>query len=300
MSRRQNEKYHQWRERKAKAERAGKPRFLDQKIETALSYIGAKTRGIEQITRHFPKDSRELVSPFLGAGSLEIAMLNRGWTVYGSDLAEPVAIFWKCLIRDGRRVHEMVQELCQVGEEATPNAFAELRRIMWASEETDWRRAAACFLVSKFSYLGSVFKGGSSPGNKLREAHLRKLLILHYHLQHDRRFEFRRVPWREALDGYPDKFAYLDPPYPTKEHYYPQTIDHQELRDYLAGRPRWIMSNADNEVVRDLYRGFQMVRPQWKYGGGTVGRGRNSKEVLIFSRDLEPVDWSYLADTSAQ
>lgn len=83
---------------------------------------------------------------------------------------------------------------------------------------------------------------------------------------------------------------YLDPPYPLKNcclygkngdmH---NGFDHEGLSDILHSRNNWILSYNDTTYVRGLYRGYRVVKPEWKYG---MSSDKKSKEVLILSDDL--------------
>lgn len=52
----------------------------------------------------------------------------------------------------------------------------------------------------------------------------------------------------------------------------------------LKQREHWILSYNDCEQIREMYKGFHMLTPNWKYG---MSNDKSSKEILIFSRDLK-------------
>jgi DNA adenine methylase len=258
-------------------------RYLDQKHFPPLTYTGSKARGVQQIIQHFP-ECREIVSPFIGGGSLELHLFDQGWTVHAGDLAEPVANFWECLMRDGRHLHASVLKDYPLGRPITLEEYNTIKAVQRDLSLNRWKRAAATFAQSKWAFQGKLNSSGRRDKRKLSKATVDRLLTSHYHLQRSpERFQFVQADWRTTLDAHPDTFAYLDPPYPTMDRYYLERINHAELRDYVAKRPNWIMSNTDNEIVRDLYKDFEMIRPSWDYG-----MGKKSSEVLIFSPDLRP------------
>ena len=47
---------------------------VNQSIRSPLRYPGGKTRGVEFITRFFPKNLDKLLSPFFGGGSIELCV----------------------------------------------------------------------------------------------------------------------------------------------------------------------------------------------------------------------------------
>ena len=46
---------------------------------------------------HFPEDVKEVCSPFLGGGSIELALAEQGVRVYGYDIFQPLIWFWRTL-----------------------------------------------------------------------------------------------------------------------------------------------------------------------------------------------------------
>ena len=62
-------------------------------------------------------------------------------------------------------------------------------------------------------------------------------------------------------------------------------FDHAGLADLLYNRKQWILSYNDCKEIRELYSGFTIISPTWKYGMST---DKSSKEILIFSKDLHP------------
>jgi DNA adenine methylase len=69
-------------------------------LKSPLRYPGGKSRAVKHILPHFPEDIREVCSPFLGGGSVELALATRGIQVYGYDVFEPLIWFWQALLQD--------------------------------------------------------------------------------------------------------------------------------------------------------------------------------------------------------
>ncbi|MBS1749573.1 MAG: DNA adenine methylase, partial [Bacteroidetes bacterium] len=58
---------------------------------------------------------------------------------------------------------------------------------------------------------------------------------------------------------------------------------HEGLAGILRNRDRWILSYNDCPAIRNLYKGFNIITANWKYG---MSNDKSSKEILIFSRDI--------------
>src|SRR3990167_3227313 len=69
-------------------------------LKSPLRYPGGKTRGVKEIIKYFPPDLERVCSPFLGGGSIEIELANKGVEVFGYDIFEPVTDFWQILLKD--------------------------------------------------------------------------------------------------------------------------------------------------------------------------------------------------------
>ena len=65
--------------------------------KTPLRYPGGKSRAVKHILPLIPEDITELCSPFLGGGSVELAVAERGTTVYAYDIFEPIVWLWNAL-----------------------------------------------------------------------------------------------------------------------------------------------------------------------------------------------------------
>ena len=75
--------------------------------------------------------------------------------------------------------------------------------------------------------------------------------------------------YREALDSSNGRLLYLDPPYVEKEYYYQQVgfedlFDHNELAERLKQIPNWMMSYGDHDLIRELYKDFDVIDVAWR------------------------------------
>jgi DNA adenine methylase len=88
----------------------------------------------------------------------------------------------------------------------------------------------------------------------------------------------------------PDTFFYCDPPYYGFEDYYGQGIlrrdDFQKLRDILSNiKGKFIMSINDNDVIRGLYREFNIEVVETSYSAAGANRKKQVQELLIRNYD---------------
>jgi len=247
-----------------------------------LRYPGGKTRAVEHLTALFPKDLSELVSPFFGGGSVELAMAAKGVTVHGYDVFSPLVEFWQCLLQDPGLLANEVTKWYPLAKEK----FYELQQTQ-TSFATKLQRAAVYYVLNRSSFSGSTLSGGMSPGHP-RFTPTAIDRVRHFRNQN---VQVHHADFSHSLSLHPTAFAYLDPPYMIKSSLYGKKgnahrdFDHQALANILIQRNNWILSYNDCEPIRELYKGFPLLTPNWKYG---MSQNKQSKELLIFSKDLAP------------
>jgi DNA adenine methylase len=258
-------------------------RFEKGKTKAALSYYGGKTRALSILRRHMPRGLKAMVSPFLGGGSFEVAMARRGTRVHAYDAEPALVCFWHYQTTDPYGLFAAVKAL---GEPTNEQLHRWKKTLPEVPDSID--RAALYYLVNKSSWMGMTLAGGIHRTRRATRS-----------MKHDihrfcaPRLSVECLRFEDSLARHPDLFAYLDPPYifenPSAAKLYGvagelhQDFDHHGLFEAVKGRGQWIMSQADNDTARSLYSGFTMISPQWAYGGVAQCR-----ELLIFSRDLEP------------
>jgi len=254
---------------------------LNYTTRSPLRYPGGKTRGIEFITRFFPRNLDKLLSPFFGGGSIELYSAAKGTKVLGFDIFSPLIEFWQCLIDKPNELADEVQKYYPLAKEK----FYELQQTQMKFK-TKLQRAAVYYVLNRSSFSGATLSGGMSPDHprftwtsieRLRNFYNPNIFV-------------DKADFRNSLSAHPYTFAYLDPPYLIKSSLYGKNgdahkdFDHYALADILKKREHWILSYNDCNEIRELYTGFHILTPNWKYG---MSNDKKSKEVLIFSKDFK-------------
>lgn len=253
---------------------------LDFSIRSPLRYPGGKTRGVEFITRFFPKNMDQLLSPFFGGGSIELAIACKGTKVFGYDLFTPLVEFWQCLTTQPNDLAEEVEKYFPLSREK----FYQLQQ-MQIKFETKLERAAVYYVLNRSSFSGATLSGGMSPEHpRFTETSIERLKDFY-----NPNIIVQKADFKESLAAHPSTFTYLDPPYLIKSSLYGRKgdahkdFDHEGLAKILKKRENWILSYNDCDDIRDFYSGFHIITPNWKYG---MSNDKSSKEVLIFSKDF--------------
>jgi len=246
-----------------------------------LRYCGGKSRGVSEISKHIPEDTKRMVSPFLGGGSLEIACASAGITVRGYDIFEPLVSFWRCLLKDPKKLAETAKQYHPL----TRSDFYDLQEGQHGSRSS-YRRAAIYFVLNRASFSGTTLSGGMSPGHpRFTESSIERLERFCVE-----NFSVDCMGFEDSIAGADDTLLYLDPPYMLggtglygRRGDMQNGFDHERLAGILYGRDNWILSYNDTPEILSLYSDYAIVRPEWKYG---MSSNKSSREILVLSHDL--------------
>ena len=268
-----------------------------------LWYVGAKYHLYDLLTLELlPKGTTEIVSPFMGGASLELRLAASGIHVHAYDLFLPVAEFYQVFNANSAAVVDKVLEIYPIyrGDEESHAEFMRLARYGgWAEIECPIERAAVTWAISRQSYMGKNFASTPvDPKYASRIEYFRNPIIGDGPVRrqhriwrewHNPNITFGHADYHESLAKH-DCIAYLDPPYVKKSRFYGNgkqgEFDHEELRDVLAARGRFILSYGDDPLIRELYKDFTIMNPEWRYACGKSVGDTKSSEILILSPDI--------------
>mmetsp|Transcript_133334 Transcript_133334/g.414616 ORF Transcript_133334/g.414616 Transcript_133334/m.414616 type:complete len:439 (-) Transcript_133334:62-1378(-) len=277
-------------------------------VDKHLVWLGSKHDARQLIAWHVPVEVAEVVSPFLGSGAVEFALLRQrpSLRVAGSDLDEGLVIFWKAMLSSSLQVARSLAKLIPCSRPITREEFDRERARMFNQPHvaSPPLTAARFWLVNHLCWSGQMgcmaFAPQQAEAVRKTRGHL---------LNHVRGFRAPgpagrlRVTRKGALEvirsSPPAALLFIDPPYLdwdlgttlSRKQYSCGSnwgIDkHRELRNLLRGCQRWILCHEDSPEIRNLYRGFHVVEYS-KSAGGTMKAGAAAQpirtELLICSR----------------
>ena len=248
---------------------------LPSSSRSPLRYPGGKTRAVNTVMQFIPENTKSIVSPFLGGGSIELACAAKGMKVYSADAFTPLVHFWKQVIKNPVLLSERVRKYHPLSK-AT---FYSLQR-SFNDLKDPLEIAVVFYVLNRSSFSGTTLSGGMSPGharfNKNAIGRLRDFRVRNMYVS--------CADYRETMNKYRDKLLYLDPPYANGESLYGSKgnmhngFDHEDLADHLKQRDGWILSYNDNEAIRKLYGKHEILTPEWNYG---MSSEKHSRELLI-------------------
>jgi DNA adenine methylase len=243
-----------------------------------LRYPGGKSRAVNYILERIPSDVTELLSPFLGGGSVELACAAKGIKVYGYDVFRPLVAFWKLLLNDPQDLAAKVKEHLPL----TKSDFYELQKLH-QDEETE-QQGILFFVLNRASFSGTTLSGGCSEESvqqRFTQSSIDRLANFK-----TQGFSVNWANFDQAMAKHPNTFMYLDPPYMIQSSLYGHRgsthkgFDHVGLAEKLKQRKSWILSYNNCEEIVELYKDFEMIYPDWTYG---MSKDKSSREILVIN-----------------
>ena len=249
-------------------------------IKSPLRYPGGKSRAVKQILAILPQNLERLCSPFVGGGSVELALASLGVQVYAYDTFHPLVNFWQVLLSDAHGLADRVWNYYPMSKD---NFYAMQKKHTTIPDKKEM--AAVFFAINRSSFSGTTLSGGMSPGHRrFTETSIEKLRQFKTN-----RFHVAHADFMHSIRNHTRDFLYLDPPYYITSVLYGKNgdchknFDHENLASLLRKRKGWLLSYNDCETVRMLYRGHRFLSPQWTYG---MNKSKASNEVFILSTDF--------------
>jgi DNA adenine methylase len=234
---------------------------------------------VKHILPLIPEDCGELCSPFLGGGSVELAVAERGTRVHAYDLFEPVVWFWQALLSDPARLAALADEHrvghVDYGEKRglLKEDFHRLRTELRKNYTFSFENAAKFYAINRSSFSGATFSGGWSK--RASYARFTDSSIDRIKNFNEPSLSVECADFKDSITKHPDAFLYLDPPYllgEDKDRLYGDNgsthagFDHKALYEILSKRTGWVLSYNSCEEIRELYKDYQIIDAKWAYG----------------------------------
>ena len=286
-----------------------------------IRYPGGKSLAVGHILELLPSNIEKVISPFIGGGSVEIAISKElDIPVIGYDIFDILVNFWQILLNPTLK-EKMLNILYELKpDKETYNEVKEELKKHWEWNQykkgikenliEDKAKLAAYYYFNYNLSYGPGFLGWASSVY-LNEKKYNTLLEKLRNFKNEK-LEVYCADFKEVLKKHQNDFLYLDPPYYIGEDskmfkgIYPMRnfpvhhngFLHETLRDMLKEhKGGFILSYNDCPTIRDYYENFEQYFPSWQY---TMGQGekrigkyrkerdcdtniKESHEILIYS-----------------
>lgn len=243
--------------------------------KSPLRYPGGKSRAIRQILALLPTDISEFREPFVGGGSVFLAVksvygraIGRYWI---NDLNRDVYCFWRYAAQANSALADCIAQYRQ----RTTDGRALYR--YWRDEarvQDDFDRAVRFFIMNRITFSGTVDSGGYSESayrGRFTASAIQRLRDIAPLLDG---VDISNEDYSALLAG-EGAFLFLDPPYysATASRLYGKKgdlhtgFDHarfaQAMRDC---RHRWLITYDDSPYIRELFRFATIIEWRLQYG----------------------------------
>ncbi len=265
-------------------------------VKSPLRYPGGKSRAVVQILPLIPATVREFREPFIGGGSVFLAVkslfgrqIERYWM---NDLNRDLYCFWFYAQQDVTLLADAVESFKQGFKDGR-----ELHRFMLDENNmrSDFDRAVRFFIMNRITFSGVMDAGGYSQQSfesrftdssiyRLRNlgASLRGVRITHGDY--------------EPLLTTPGEgvFIFLDPPYwsASESRLYGvrgelhTSFDHDRFAAAMRRCPhRWLLTYDDSDYIRKLYSFATIVEWELQYGMNNYKQGSAAKGSELFIKN---------------
>lgn len=263
-----------------------------------LKWVGGKSQLLDQVMRLFPSEINNYYEPFLGGGSILLALLSyrRAGTltvrgrVVASDCNAALIGLYKNI---QGRCNELIHWLDDIGADVSEERYYQLRDRFNEIEDKECLEASALMLIlNKTGFRGMYREGprgfnipyGNYKNPGIYDAE--HLVAVSELLQG---VEFRCTDYdsalREAVDG---DFVYLDPPYAPEVatsfvgYNAGGFMDHAFLFDSIQRLPcRWLMSNSSVPAVHEAFEKYTIRVVGARRAINSKNPGAMTEEVLV-------------------
>lgn len=252
--------------------------------KTPLRYPGGKTRAIKVLDELLPQDVniKRVLAPFLGGGSYELHLTERGIQVEGHDVFQQLTNFWQYLLSSPAQLADAVNARRPVGS----TKFKQYQNALSTTTRGTLEAAAEFFIVNRCSYSGATLSGGYSKASE--DGRLTDSII-------ERVREFKNDLITVGNKSFEDTikpgfdFIFADPPYllpnTSSNKLYGvsgslhDSFDHGAFAEAIkAIETPWLITYNDSVEIRKMYSEYRVDSVSWSYG---MNKSKKSSEVVI-------------------
>lgn len=254
--------------------------------KSPLVYPGGKSKVINAFRLYLPDNVTELVSPFMGGGSIELDCAARGIKVTASDNFEPLVNFWKHFIEDANKVIDFALEVFPLNQEQRGYYFniglQPGQKNYYGVPYSDFERAGLFLLMNRQSFRGWTLAYGH--GKNYSESCANEEVFRKLRAWNNSNISVSHSDYKQTIEKHEGTFMYFDPPYVEKEECYgwqkedTPVFDHVEFKDRISKlNNKWILSYLQHDLVMDLYKDYEIIEYQYKY---TINYKRNHDKSM--------------------
>lgn len=278
-------------------------------IGTPIRYAGGKSLAVGLIIERIPKNVKRVVAPFLGGGSVEVAIANElGIEVIGYDIFDVLINYWDVQLNNPEALYKRLLKF-----QPTPEGFKTVKNALkkhWTGQKKLGKLdLAAHYYFNHNTSYGPHFLGWPSSVYLQKERY--KKMIEKVRNFRAPNLKVICASFEDIMEKHRDDFLYLDPPYyldgdsKTFVGMYPHRnfpIHHKGFKHdllhklLLKHRGGFILSYNNCLTIRQEYADFDKIAPSWQYtfsqGDTRIGENRKrDNNGLYVKKSHELLIW---------
>lgn len=297
---------------------------------TPIRYAGGKSNAVGLIIEHIPDHvftTKKIVSPFIGGGSVEVVLAQEfGFEVVAYHIFDILTQCWKHLVETPSELAYTLSKLVPDKEHFTkyrailfhywlninPNLNYKQRNPIDLSLEEESLLTKDSLSLSAYYYYnmqlsyGPMFLGW--PSSVYLDVNKYERIVERFRNfkvnQKEGSLRVECKSFDKVIESHPKDFLYLDPPYYLEggkmfKGLYPncnfaihhKNFDHELLATLLKKHQGGFILTYNNcQWVRETYKDFQLVFPEWQYtfgqGEKRIGKNRIGKTNVKESHEI--------------
>lgn len=256
-----------------------------------IRYAGGKSLAVGLVVERIPDNTKRVVSPFLGGGSVEVAIARElNLPVIGYDIFDILINYWKVQLKNPNVLYERLLDF-EPTREGFKKAKERLKKHWKNGEKLGKFDLAGYYYFNHNTSYGPHFLGWPSSVYLQKERY-QKMVEKVRDFRADT-LQAECASFEEIMPKHKNDFLYCDPPYyldgdsKTFVGLYPHRnfpihhngFKHELLRDLLMEhKGGFVLSYNDCSTIREWYEDFDMITPSWQYtfsqGDTRIGENR--------------------------
>ena len=249
-----------------------------------IRYAGGKSLAVGYIVEFIPDNIKRVISPFIGGGSVEIALAKElGIEVLGFDIFDILVNYWQIQIEEPGKLYRKLLSLRPAKEQ-----YKEVKVRL----KSHWEKKITLSPLELAVYYYFNHNLSYGPGFLGWMAKIYENKNRYYStIERVRDFDVKNISvkcdtFENVLPRFNRDFLYCDPPYYLEgdskmfRGIYPQrnfpihhnNFNHERLQDLLLNHHKggFILSYNDCSTIRDWYAKCKIMDVSWQY---TMGQG---------------------------
>jgi DNA adenine methylase len=249
----------------------------------------------------FPKEIEDYREPFIGGGSVAIEFTKQfpDASVWVNDLYEPLYNFWVQLQKSPDGLHAILEAYKNTYD--TPDKartlFGEMKIQLNSADTPDLQKAAAFYVVNKCSFSGLTESSSFSKQASVSNFSMKGIENLPKYSEIIKNWKITNLSYEHMLDGTPETFIYLDPPYDIKDNLYGKKgemhkkFDHELFAKRMNFTPcKSLISYNSSLFVKSRFDGWGASTYELTYTMRSIGDymddQKDRAELLLFNYEV--------------